>query len=93
MEPLMVLRDTTIGWVHSSDKRLKKNIKPIQSSLSKILALQGSTATFNWKDGSWKQQIGFIAQDVINHIPEIVKKSDDGYYRERMMPMEIFQTQ
>jgi len=69
---------TTSGWQHSSDKRLKKNIKPIQSSLSKILALQG--VSFNWREGDEKEQVGFIAQDVIKYIPEVVKKSNDGYY-------------
>lgn len=60
-----------------SDEKLKKNIQPIQSSLSKILALQG--VSFNWKDDIWPskakqnpQEIGLIAQDVEKIVPEVV---------------------
>jgi hypothetical protein len=60
-----------------SDEKLKKNIQPIQSSLSKILALQG--VSFNWKEDIWPskakqnpQEIGLIAQDVEKIVPEVV---------------------
>jgi len=69
---------TTSGWQHSSDRRLKTNIQPIQSSLDRILELQG--ISFNWKTDSEKREIGFIAQDVEKIIPEIVAKDQDGYY-------------
>jgi hypothetical protein len=36
-------------------------------------------ATFNFKHGGTKQS-GFIAQDVLNVIPEAVGKSSDDYY-------------
>jgi len=35
------------GTTYSSDKRLKKNIKPLESSLTKVMNLQG--VTYNWK--------------------------------------------
>ena len=66
----------------SSDKRLKTNIKKIQSSLDKILEIDG--VSFEWKDGYDKRiqnktNLGVIAQDVQEVIPEIVKERKDGY--------------
>ena len=69
---------TTLGWQHSSDRRLKTNIEPIKSSLDKIRNLQG--VYFNWKNDMEKRQIGLIAQDVEPVLPEVVSKNDNGYY-------------
>lgn len=67
-----------------SDKRLKKNIKPIDKALSLVEKLQG--VRFEWKTEEIKDknfekgvQIGLIAQDVEPVIPEIVKTDSDGY--------------
>ena len=35
---------------------------------------------FNWKANIKNRQVGFIAQDVENVIPEIVSKNREGYY-------------
>ena len=55
-----------------SDKRLKTNIYPITSSLDKILKLQPSH--FTWIEKQ-KQDIGFIAQEVEEVIPELVHET------------------
>lgn len=67
-----------------SDKRLKKNIAPIQSALNKALKLTG--VNFEWRQDEFKErnfekgkQIGFIAQDVEKIIPEVVKTDTQGY--------------
>ena len=64
-----------------SDRRLKENIKPIESALSKAMKLQG--VTFDWKKSdsilSIKKDIGFIAQDVQKVAPELVRENEDGY--------------
>jgi hypothetical protein len=66
-----------------SDINLKENIKPLDNSLSKILKLQG--VTFDWKEDSetrqytnLKEDIGFIAQQVQEVIPELVRKNNNG---------------
>jgi hypothetical protein len=56
-------------YFYFSDKNLKENIKPLQSSLSKILQLKG--VAFDWKKGE-KSQVGLIAQDVEKIYPELV---------------------
>jgi hypothetical protein len=60
----------------TSDIRTKSNIKPLENSLSKVLSLQGVSFT---KNSTGEENIGFIAQDVLDVIPEIVKEVD-GYY-------------
>jgi len=61
----------------TSDMRLKKNIRPLSSSLETICKLDG--IKFDWKYRDDTDIIGLIAQQVEKHIPEIVK--------ERQLPM------
>jgi len=82
---------TVVGtaWVTSSawsgsDKRWKKDITPLRDSLSKILRLK--PVGYSWRKDEFPElnfdegrQIGFIAQDVENVIPEVVTTNKDGY--------------
>jgi hypothetical protein len=56
-------------WSYGSDRRMKENISYIQTGLNKIMALK--PATFDYIDGS-KNNIGWIAQDIQEVIPEAV---------------------
>ncbi|MGA2785880.1 MAG: tail fiber domain-containing protein, partial [Candidatus Bathyarchaeia archaeon] len=58
------------GWFTASDIRFKQNIQPLQNSLQKILALQG--ISFAWKDKPQRSELGLIAQDVKQIVPEAV---------------------
>ena len=76
---LQMLSSTT-----SSDKRLKRDIKPLESSLDKVLGLKG--VSYNWKTEEYPdwgfgdgKQIGLIAQDVEAVIPELVSTDKNGY--------------
>ena len=67
-----------------SDVRLKKNIKPLESSLDKISSLQGVSYEWNREDypdaGMTEgKQIGLVAQDVEKELPELVSEDKDGY--------------
>ena len=60
----------------SSDIRLKKNVRPLENCLDKVLGLDG--VIFDWKkDSRGKDQVGFIAQQVEEHAPELVSTSED----------------
>ena len=68
----------------SSDERFKKNISPLQSSLEKVLNLQG--VNYDWridefpsKNFNEGQQIGFIAQEIEEVLPLVVQTDDEGY--------------
>jgi hypothetical protein len=61
----------------SSDMRFKKNITTLDNALSKVLDLRG--VKFQLKDtGLW--DVGFIAQEVKEVLPEAVRENTDGYY-------------
>lgn len=75
----------THGVSYTSDKRFKKDIKPITSALEKIKQLNG--VSYNWRKDEFKDknfddlnQIGFIAQEVEKVIPQAVIKDGEGYY-------------
>jgi hypothetical protein len=74
------VKGDVIAYGSPSDKRLKENIKPIESALDKVSKLQG--VTFDWKESDSildiKEDIGFIAQDVQKVIPELVRENEDG---------------
>ena len=61
-----------------SDRKLKENIKPIQNALSKTLALQGVTYNRIEADTDKSTKIGFIAQDVLDVLPEVVTHNLDS---------------
>jgi hypothetical protein len=68
------LTATTI--TETSSIVFKENINPITDALDKILHLVG--VTYDRKDGSYKDEPGFIAEDVEKIIPEVVTKNDNG---------------
>lgn len=86
-EALHVVGDACVtGTVGAcSDRRYKTDIEPINDALSLIERLRG--VHFNWRRDEYpdykfseKPQIGFIAQEIADIIPEVVTQGDDGYY-------------
>ena len=77
---VLTVSSDVVAYGSPSDKRLKENIKPIESALDKVSKLQG--VTFDWKESdsilNIKEDIGFIAQDVQKVIPELVRENEDG---------------
>jgi hypothetical protein len=84
------VRGTVMGsgpYLDSSDKRLKKDIKPIKGSLESVSKLQAVTYLnrveefadrFQWSDGS-RRQIGWIADEVEKILPELVEEDASGF--------------
>jgi len=67
------------SWDTFSDKRLKKDFSPIENPILKIEKIGGYY--YYWKDGEDKsRQLGVIAQEVNEVIPEIVTQNTDGIY-------------
>lgn len=74
------------AWNSLSDERKKKNIKTIDSALDKVLKLRG--VYFDWKDSEMKgHQIGFIAQEAKEVIPEVVHGSEETEYSMQYAPV------
>lgn len=60
----------------NSDRRLKKNITSIDSSLDKLMSL--NPVLFNWKKGDDKRtKRGFVAQEVQEIYPELINVAED----------------
>ena len=71
------IRATNNITAYYSDERLKENIKPIPSALSKLLTLRGVTYNSNELAEQYgymdkKEQVGVIAQEVEKVLPQIV---------------------
>ena len=72
-----------VAYGSPSDISLKTNIKPLEGALDKITKLQG--VSFTWKEDTdtsklagIKDDIGFIAQEVQEILPDLVRKNDNG---------------
>jgi hypothetical protein len=72
------------AFTSPSDARNKKNIEPLAVSLDKVLQLKG--VSYDWKsegntsgDFDKRKQIGLIAQEVEEIIPEVVYTDNKGY--------------
>jgi hypothetical protein len=69
-------------WSLFSDRRLKKNIQPMENALDHMLELKGITFEYNnpehfsYMPG---EQLGLIAQEVEYVFPDWVDESDDGF--------------
>ena len=66
---------TASSFINTSDRRFKKDISPISNALSTICAIQGVNYTLN---GSSTRSLGFIAQDLLAVIPQVVNSSDSA---------------
>ena len=80
---------SNITAYYSSDRRLKENIKKISNALKKLESING--VSFDWtdehiesrggEDGYFvnKHEVGVIAQEIKEVLPEVVRERDDGY--------------
>lgn len=80
-------------WQTSSDQRLKEIKGPYTRGLDAILHLK--PVTFYYKDGNprelptGEENIGFIAQEVLEIFPEAVSEGPDGYLDFNMHPVNV----
>lgn len=72
------------GTIQTSDRRYKKNIKPLEGALEKVLTLNG--VTYEWRVSEFPEQnfdskthVGIIAQEVEKVFPELVETGENGY--------------
>ena len=72
------------GTKLTSDIRFKKDIVPLKGALEKVNNLQG--VSFNWRTNDFKKRnfsnrpnIGIIAQEVEEVVPEVVHTDQNGY--------------
>ena len=79
---------------YSSDKRYKENLKKISSPNEKIKKINGYEFDWNDKHNIYKGQhdVGVIAQEIEEVLPEVVTTRDNGYKAvryEKIIPLLI----
>jgi hypothetical protein len=68
-----------------SDARYKTDVNSLDNALDRVSRLRG--VSFNWKKDQFpqhkfseKEQVGLIAQEVKDVVPQVVSEDGDGYY-------------
>jgi hypothetical protein len=64
---------------YTSDQRLKDNITPIDDPLTKVLSISGNTYAWNSESGKEGNDVGVIAQEILEVLPEAVTTRENGY--------------
>jgi endosialidase-like protein len=67
------------AYTQSSDRRLKKNIQDLEPVMEKVSQLKPATFHYLDNNGLEPSSTGFIAQDVEQLFPDLVRDTDDGY--------------
>jgi hypothetical protein len=90
---VIIASNNIIAYGSPSDRRLKDNVKPLENSLEKVMKMRG--VEFDWREGTdeyettnLRHDIGFIAQEVEDIVPDLVRAGEDGYLaiRDRGIP-------
>jgi len=72
--------DTDGAWMAVSDRRLKQEIRPIDSVLARIDALEVVRYRLNHAAPGSERQLGLIAQNVAEQFPELASESEGSGY-------------
>ena len=70
-------KPTSSAWAVVSDERVKTNIRPYETGLQELLQIEPKLFDYNGKagfDATTKNNIGVIAQEIKDVMPETVKK-------------------
>lgn len=78
--PGVYLGEGATSWTSNSDRRLKKNIKNLEYGLSEIISLNPKRFDYNTDTTNDSSKLGFIAQEVLPIVKEVVNGSEDTIY-------------
>ena len=76
----VILNSGATSWATVSDFRFKKNIQPLKYGLYEVTRLRPVRFDYIKDDSDKASRIGFIAQEVLPHIPEAVSGSKETEY-------------
>jgi len=62
----------------NSDARFKTDLQPIENAIEKVKKVTGYT--YDRTDIKLPRQVGVLAQDMLEVLPEVVNLGDDGFY-------------
>jgi hypothetical protein len=64
------------SYITYSDATLKENIEVISNPIDKVMSMRG--VTYNFKNSSNNPEVGFLAQEMRQSVPEVVYGNGDG---------------
>ena len=64
------------SYITYSDATLKENIEVISNPIDKVMSMRG--VTYNFKSNSDNPEVGFLAQEMKQAVPEVVYGNGDG---------------
>jgi len=76
------IKPTGTTWSNPSDARLKRDVRPLENTLDRVLQLRGVTFEYANPDHALHpagRHTGFIAQEVQQVFPDWVGSTPDGY--------------
>ncbi len=74
------VNDANGSWNTPSDRRLKKEIRPLASVLERIAALEVVDYQFRRDASGDTRHLGLIAQNVAEHFPELTDEAENNGY-------------
>ncbi len=87
----------TIIGTCTSDERLKKNFRDLGSVLDKITQIKPKF--YQWRSEDFpdmrfgnQEELGLVAQDLLNVFPELVTKEEGGLYKVRYQQLPLYLT-
>ena len=86
-------KPSTSTWTITSDERVKTNIRPYKTGLEKLLQIKPKLYDYNGKAGfdvKDKNNIGIIAQEIKDIMPETVKKYNAKLNEEDKEDTELY---
>jgi len=86
-------KPSTNTWTITSDERVKTNIRPYKTGLEKLLQIKPKLYDYNGKAGfdvKDKNNIGVIAQEIKDIMPETVKKYNTKLNKEDKEDTELY---
>jgi hypothetical protein len=86
-------KPTSSAWTVVSDERVKTNIRPYETGLEELLQVKPKIFDYNGKAGfdtKAKNNIGVIAQEIKDVIPETVKKYNAKLNKEDKEDTELY---
>jgi hypothetical protein len=86
-------KPTSSAWTVVSDERVKTNIRPYETGLQELLQIEPKLFDYNGKagfDAKTKNNIGVIAQEIKDIMPETVKKYNAKLNEEDKEDTELY---
>lgn len=71
---------TANSFISTSDRRYKDDIQQVGNALETVLGMRGTSYYWKKDEERTRRSYGFIAQELLEVLPDAVHQNDEGYY-------------